>query len=160
MRIVSGSPETTEKLGFRLAQLLQPGDFIALNGELGAGKTRFASGIAKGLGVDPKIPITSPTYTLLNIYHGDIPLYHFDLYRLHGDDDIVDLGFTEYFSGDGVCLVEWAERLKKELPPARLDIFLSHVDENIREIVLVANVPRYETLIALLSGETEKRLKM
>jgi len=160
MRIVSGSPETTEKLGFSLGQLLQPGDFIALHGELGAGKTRLAGGIAKGLGVDPAVPITSPTYTLLNIYQGRIPLYHFDLYRLHGDDDILDLGFTEYFNGDGVSLVEWAERLEKELPPARLDIILSHADESIREIILIANAPRYEKLIAMLSHETENGLRM
>jgi tRNA threonylcarbamoyladenosine biosynthesis protein TsaE len=157
MRIASDSPEATEQMAFNLAQLILPGDFIALHGQLGAGKTRFAGGIAKGLGVDPALPVTSPTYTLLNIYQGRIPLYHFDLYRLHGDDDILDLGFTEYFAGDGVCLVEWAERLEKELPPARLDIYLSHIDENIREIVLVANTPRYVELIAMLSHEAEKR---
>lgn len=151
MRILSDSPEKTAKLGFRVAQLLQPGDFIALHGELGAGKTRFAGGIAKGLGVDPRIPVTSPTYTLLNIYHGNIPLYHFDLYRLHGDDDIVDLGFTEYFSGNGVCLVEWAERLENELPQERLEISLSYVAENVREIELVAVSGRFEKLLAALA---------
>jgi tRNA threonylcarbamoyladenosine biosynthesis protein TsaE len=154
MRFVSDSPETTDDLGISLGQLLQPGDFIALHGELGAGKTRFAGGIAKGLGVDPKIPVTSPTYTLLNIYQGRIPLYHFDLYRLHGDDDSVELGFSEYFNGNGICLVEWAERLENELPPERLEIFMSYIDENIREIVLIANASRYEKLIAMLSPET------
>lgn len=160
MRFVSDSPETTEKLGYSLAQLLQPGVFIALHGELGAGKTRFASGLAKGLGVDPAIPVTSPTYTLLNIYQGRIPLYHFDLYRLHGDDDIVDLGFSEYFSGIGVCLVEWAERLDKELPQERLEIFMSYLDENIREIELIANAPGYEKLIAMLASETGKESRV
>jgi len=157
MRFVSDSPEATEKLGCSLAQLLQPGDFIALHGELGAGKTRFASGIAKGLGVDPSVPITSPTYTLMNIYHGAIPLYHFDLYRLHGDDDIVDLGFSEYFNGDGICLVEWAERLEKELPPERLEVFLSYAAENVREIELVPVSGRFGKLLEALFPADKNR---
>ncbi len=150
MKIVSESPEVTEKLAFSLAQLLLPGDFIALYGELGAGKTKFASGVAKGLGVDPSIPVTSPTYTLLNIYDGRIPLYHFDLYRLSGADDAVDLGFPEYFHGSGVCLVEWPERMEEELPPDRLEIFLNYLDEGSREIELVSASPRYEKLIKML----------
>jgi tRNA threonylcarbamoyladenosine biosynthesis protein TsaE len=144
MRIISESPEATEQLGFSLAQLLLPGDFISLHGELGAGKTKFASGIAKGLGVDQAVPVTSPTYTLLNIYQGRIPLYHFDLYRLQGDDDVFDLGFTDYFSGGGVSLVEWAERLREELPSGRLDVFMKYIEDNVREIVLVPVTPRYE----------------
>jgi len=150
MRIISQSPEATEQFGFSLGQLLLPGDFVSLHGELGAGKTKFAGGIARGLGVDPTVPITSPTYTLLNIYQGRIPLYHFDLYRLKGDDDVVDLGFTEYFSGSGVSLVEWAERLKEELPHGRLDIFLSYLDETVRGIELVPVSPRYEKLLKIL----------
>jgi len=148
MRIISASPEATEQIGFSLGQLLLPGDFISLHGELGAGKTRLAGGIAKGLGVDPALPVTSPTYTLLNIYDGSIPLYHFDLYRLHGDDDAVGLGFTDYFSGGGVSLVEWAERLHEELPTVRLEIFMKYIDENVREIELIPVAPRFEELIA------------
>lgn len=152
MRIVSSSPEATEQLGARLAQLLQPGDFIALHGELGAGKTKFASGIARGLGVDPSVPVTSPTYTLMNIYHGDIPLYHFDLYRLGGDYDIIDLGFNEYFSGDGICLVEWAERLEKELPQERLEVFISFEAENVRQIELLPVSGRFGSILKTLTG--------
>lgn len=151
MRILSESPEATDQLGFNLAQILLPGDFIALHGELGAGKTRFAGGVARGLGVDQAVPVTSPTYTLLNIYQGRIPLYHFDLYRLGGDDDVVELGFTDYFAGDGVSLVEWPERLQAELPPARLEIFLNYIDENVREIELVPFAERYEKLLEKLS---------
>ena len=151
MRIVSESPDFTEKVASSLAQLLLPGDFISLHGELGAGKTKFAGGVAKGLGVDPSLPVTSPTYTLLNIYNGRIPLYHFDLYRLSGDDDVVDLGFPEYFSGDGVCLVEWPERMKGELPSGRLEIYLTYLDENSRNIELVSTSPRYERLLEMLS---------
>ena len=151
MRIISESPEATDQLGFCLAHLLLPGDFIALHGDLGAGKTRFAGGIARGLGVDQAVPVTSPTYTLLNIYQGRIPLYHFDLYRLRGDDDVVELGFTDYFAGGGVSLVEWPERLQAELPPARLEIFMKYIDENVRGIELVPVASRYEKLIAQLS---------
>lgn len=150
MLIVSASPEATGQIGFSLGQLLQPGDFISLHGELGAGKTRLAGGIARGVGVAAEEPVTSPTYTLLNIYTGRLPLYHFDLYRLHGDDDVVGLGFTEYFSGGGVSLVEWAERLHDELPTARLEIFMKYVDENVREIELIPVSSRFEKLIAML----------
>jgi tRNA threonylcarbamoyladenosine biosynthesis protein TsaE len=132
--VISHGPEETEELGKRLGQLLAPGDFIALRGELGAGKTRFVNGVARGLGIPPTVPITSPTFTLLNIYEGRLPLYHFDLYRLAGDDDVVDLGFADYFADQGVSLVEWSERLSTELPPERLDITFCYVDENIRRI--------------------------
>ncbi len=157
MRIVSDSPEGTECFASRLAQYLQPGDFLALHGELGAGKTRFAAGIAKGLGVDPSLPVTSPTYTLLNIYQGRVPFYHFDLYRLSGDDDVVDLGFREYFHGNGVCLVEWPERLTEELPSERLNVVLSYVDEQKRRIELSATSSRFQHLLRVLSPGEKKR---
>jgi len=150
VRIISESSEKTEQFGFSLGQLLLPGDFISLHGELGAGKTRLAGGIAKGLGVDPALPVTSPTYTLLNIYQGRIPLYHFDLYRLRGDDDVLELGFSDYFSGSGVSLVEWPERLQAELPALRMEIFMKYINENVREIELVPVAPRFEKLIELL----------
>jgi tRNA threonylcarbamoyladenosine biosynthesis protein TsaE len=150
MRVLSDSPDATEALAGQLSQLLLPGDFISLHGELGAGKTKFASGVAKGLGVAPSIPVTSPTYTLLNIYQGRIPLYHFDLYRLSGDNDVVDLGFSEYFYGNGICLVEWAERLHDELPQSRLEIHLRYLDDESRDIELISTSPRYDRLLELL----------
>ncbi len=152
MRIRSDSPEATETLAGRLAQLLQPGDFISLHGELGAGKTRFARGVARGLGIDPSIPITSPTYTFLNIYEGRIPLYHFDLYRLSGDDDVIALGFSEYFHGNGICLVEWSERIDSELPQSRLEICFTYVDDESRDIDLISTSPRHDRLLELLSS--------
>jgi tRNA threonylcarbamoyladenosine biosynthesis protein TsaE len=155
MRILSDSPDATEALAGRVAQLLMPGDFISLRGELGAGKTKFASGVAKGLGVDPSIPITSPTYTLLNIYQGRIPLYHFDLYRLGGDDDVFFLGFPEYFYGNGISLVEWSERLNDELPHDRLEISLSFVDDVSRDIELISTSPRYDRLLEQLFADNK-----
>lgn len=130
--LFSNSVLETIALGERLGSLLSSGDFIALTGDLGSGKTQFAKGIAAGLAVDPSVPVTSPTYTLVNIYKGRFPLYHFDLYRLHGDQDIVDLGFEEYFYGRGVCLVEWAERLNDLLPEERLEVALSHAGDECR----------------------------
>lgn len=130
-----GEPETVA-LGARLGTLLQPGDFIALVGELGAGKTQFAKGIARGLGVDPATPVTSPTYTILNVYRGRLPLYHFDLYRLQDADEVRELGFEEYFYGDGVCVVEWAERLDRDLPAGTLTVSLFHGNEDSRTVTL------------------------
>lgn len=145
--IDSFSPAETEKIGAILGGLLEPGDFIALRGELGAGKTRFAGGVAAGLGVDPGIPVTSPTYTLLNIYTGRLPLYHFDLYRLSGDDEVVDLGFDDFFGGDGVSLVEWPERLCEELPPERLEILLTYAGDKARRVELIPTSARFEKIV-------------
>lgn len=104
----STSPETTRALGERLGRLLQPGDVVLLSGNLGAGKTALTQGIARGLGVTG--PVSSPTFTILKEYEGRIPLYHFDLYRIEDPDELEALGFGDYFYGDGVSVVEWAER--------------------------------------------------
>jgi len=143
------SAETVE-LGARLGRLLAPGDFIALVGELGAGKTQFAKGIALGLEVDPGTPVTSPTYTILNIYQGRLPLYHFDLYRLHGPEEVEELGFEEYFSGDGACVVEWAERLGEEMPAQVLTVSLSHAGADERSVCFEAAGPRAGAIMQAL----------
>lgn len=140
------SAETVE-LGARLGLILAPGDFIALEGELGAGKTQLAKGIARGLEVDPDTPVTSPTYTILNIYEGRIPLYHFDLYRLNGPEDIENLGFDEYFSGRGVCVVEWAERLEGDMPEDFLTVNLSHAGGDERSVSFEATGARAEAIL-------------
>lgn len=140
------SAETIE-LGARLGRLLLPGDFIALEGELGAGKTQFAKGVAEGLQVDPGTPVTSPTYTILNIYQGRLPLYHFDLYRLQGADEIEELGFDEYFAGDGACLVEWPERLGEETPAQVLTVSLAHAGAEERSVSFSAAGARGDALL-------------
>lgn len=145
-------------MGTRLGALLNGGDFIALSGDLGAGKTHFAKGIATGLGVDPAVPITSPTYTLLNIYSGRIPFYHFDLYRLHGDQDILDLGFEEYFYGNGVCVVEWAERLRELLPPEHLMVTMAHAGENSRIFTLTPSGKRAWEIAHLLAAPGSEKM--
>jgi tRNA threonylcarbamoyladenosine biosynthesis protein TsaE len=104
-----------------------------LQGDLGAGKTVFARGIARGLGVDPQIPITSPTFTLMNHYHGRLDLYHFDLYRLSDPDELIELGFDDYAYGSGVSLVEWPEKLDNFETPG-LWVDLQRIDAERREI--------------------------
>ncbi|WP_298437657.1 tRNA (adenosine(37)-N6)-threonylcarbamoyltransferase complex ATPase subunit type 1 TsaE [Geobacter sp.] len=145
--ILSRSVDETVLLGERLGRVLTAGTFVALYGELGSGKTHFARGVATGVGVEATVPVTSPTFTLLNEYAGRIRLYHFDLYRLAGGDDAVELGFDEYFHGEGVCLVEWAERLGNELPSERLDVTLHHVDESTRRLDFVPRGPNHEALL-------------
>lgn len=149
--IVSNSVEETVALGKRLGELAQPGDFIALTGDLGAGKTHFTQGFARGLGVSPDMCISSPSYTLLNEYCGRMPLYHFDLYRLDGDADIRDLGFEEYFYGHGVCVVEWADRLCVELPDEHLKVVIVCTGESTRTIELVPCGERYDKLERFLA---------
>lgn len=147
LEIVTSSADSTRRLGAAIAALLEPGDFLCLRGELGAGKTTFAQGLAHGLGVADDTPVTSPTYTLLNIHNARLPLYHFDLYRLSGDDDALAAGFDEYFSGSGVCLVEWPERLCELLPPERLEILLEYIDEERRKVVLKPFGNRFVMLV-------------
>ena len=145
--VTSTTPEETEQAGELLGSLARPGDFVSLIGDLGAGKTCFSRGVARGVGVDPTMPVTSPTFTLLNIYQGRIPLYHFDLYRLTGDGDLEGLGFPDYFDGDGLCLVEWAGRLDAELPSERLEIVFHHEDESIRRLEFSAFGVRHLQLL-------------
>jgi tRNA threonylcarbamoyladenosine biosynthesis protein TsaE len=140
----------TVALGKRLGSLLMPGDFIALLGELGTGKTCFAQGVAAGLNVDSGLPVTSPTYSLLHIHGGRLPLFHFDLYRLKGAGDVEELGFEEYFYGDGVSVVEWADRLHGEMPDERLVITFSHLGEEERKIEFTPKGDRYEKLVTSL----------
>lgn len=131
--IVTASAEQTMALGLALGQLLPLGSLVLLTGELGAGKTALTQGIARGLGVSAEVPITSPTYTLMNSYSARLPLYHFDLYRLSGADELQDLGFEEYFHGSGVAVVEWAERCP-ELSGEALSINIDYASETTRRI--------------------------
>jgi tRNA threonylcarbamoyladenosine biosynthesis protein TsaE len=145
--VITRSEEETVALGRTLGSLLKAGDFIALRGELGSGKTRFVRGVAEALQVDPAEPVTSPTYSLLHIHNGSIPLYHFDLYRLSGDEEVGELGFAEYFYGDGVCMVEWADRLHWEMPAECLTVTFSYLQEEERGLDFAASGARYEELM-------------
>ena len=120
---LTDSPEATRQFGAELAAGLRSGDFIALEGELAAGKTCLVQGLAEGLGCAE--PVTSPTFALLNIYEsGSAPLYHFDLYRLERPEELEGLGYEDYFYGDGLCAVEWSGVAEAYLPTRRLELKL------------------------------------
>lgn len=108
--IHTSSDEETQKIGEQIAERLGPGDILLLEGDLGAGKTTFSRGVARGLGVAPE-EVRSPTFTLINIYRGTLPIYHIDLYRVEKSADLVELGLEEWLGTDGLALVEWGERL-------------------------------------------------
>jgi tRNA threonylcarbamoyladenosine biosynthesis protein TsaE len=131
--IISHSPAETIEFGSRLAADLPPGSVLALTGELGAGKTCLVKGIARGLGVQQEV--TSPTFTLIHEYRGGrLPLYHVDLYRLDSVEQAVGIGIEEYLPGDGVTVIEWAERIEPLLPPGTKRIRLSLVNDTSRRI--------------------------
>lgn len=131
--------DETERLGERLAEQLKAGDVITLEGDLGAGKTTFTKGIARGLGIQRVV--NSPTFTIIKEYEGHLPLYHMDVYRLEDQDE--DLGFDEYFYGDGVTVVEWAQFIQDMLPEEYLTITIKHVKEEEREFIFIPNGKRY-----------------
>lgn len=129
---VTSSPEETQALGRQLAAGLEPGDVIAMIGELGSGKTCIIQGICQGL--DVVDDVTSPTFTLINEYQGRLPVYHFDLYRLDDSKSVLDIGFDEYVDADGVCLIEWADKFPEILPEDRTEIRLNVLDADRREL--------------------------
>ncbi|MBO8137109.1 MAG: tRNA (adenosine(37)-N6)-threonylcarbamoyltransferase complex ATPase subunit type 1 TsaE [Desulfotomaculum sp.] len=149
LKIISNSPDQTHHLGKLLGQLAEPGDVFCLYGDLGAGKTNFSQGVAEGLGVQEYV--TSPTFTLINEYQGRCPFYHMDVYRLGGPEDMVDLGYEEYFYGDGVTLVEWANIVEEVLPEERLDLNIKRQGENERLLEFIPYGSRYEKLVEELS---------
>lgn len=116
------SEKETEKLGEKLGTIVKPGTIILLRGDLGTGKTVLTRGIARGLGIEE--PITSPTFTLIHQYQGRLPLYHFDIYRIEDPEEMYDLGYEEFFYGDGITVVEWPERLQWLLPDEYLEIII------------------------------------
>lgn len=131
-------------MGEALGKRTFSGCFVALFGELGCGKTVFARGIAKALGIEG---VNSPTYTIMNLYEGRLPFYHFDAYRLEDEDELYALGGEEFFFGDGVCVVEWAQRVQGALPEERLDVFLKREGETGRLLTFCPTSPRYEQML-------------
>lgn len=111
----SFSPEQTFEFSRKLAEDSKPGDVYCLSGDLGTGKTLFSKGFAKGLEITEEV--VSPTFTIVHEYKGRLPLYHFDVYRILDGDGLYDIGFDEYVEGSGVCLIEWADQLREEMPP-------------------------------------------
>ena len=133
------SAEQTRALASALGALLRAGDVLCLIGDLGAGKTTFTQGLALGLGLPPDEPVNSPTFTLVAEHPGGrVPLYHFDVYRLPDSAGLYDLAFDEYISGDGVVVIEWADKIADALPPDRIDVHLTTEGPDVRQIVMTA----------------------
>lgn len=130
---VSHSAEQTIDYGRKFARRLQPGDVVALQGELGAGKTTLVKGIAETLGIEQR-NIHSPTFSLINIYSGRFELYHMDFYRLEHEYEAIEIGADDYFYGDGVCIIEWPKRIQSILPKQIIWITLTNKGPDIRQI--------------------------
>ena len=128
MNFLSHNEQETEQIGESLACRLRAGDVIAYAGGLGAGKTAFTRGLARGLGFRGRV--TSPTFTIVNEYEGTLPLFHFDMYRLGDEDDLFDIGWEDYLNRGGVCAVEWSERVGGALPPETLRVTISRCPED------------------------------
>lgn len=122
------NPEETQTLGKKLGKTLKRGDVIALVGDLGTGKTCLTQGIARGVGIASDEIVNSPSYILINEYNGAIPIYHIDLYRLEDSEEIAELGLSEYIESDGICIIEWAERMSDLLPDTCIKIHITLAD--------------------------------
>ena len=154
--LTTESPEETRELGYLLGQLLPSPGLVLLGGDLGSGKTCMTQGLAQGIGVPADEPVTSPSYTLMNQYHGRCPLYHFDLYRLSGPEDLIDLGFEEYLEGEGITIVEWADRAL-EMTEESLQIRINHAGGNRRVICLEAQGWPYHLLLEQFKRNWQER---
>jgi len=154
--IQSGSEEQTLELGRIVGALLKEGDVVALSGELGSGKTHFTKGIAGGLGIPPNVVITSPSFALVNEYQGEVTLYHMDIYRLDGRREFYSAGLEEYLYGNGVAVMEWADRWPEILPDYSIEIRFDIVDDNRRNIIFSGSHPRAEEVIESFMKGVEK----
>ena len=131
--------EQTEALGVRLGQLIQPGAVIAYTGDLGAGKTAFTRGLARGLGC--RCRVTSPTFTIVNEYDGPTPLFHFDMYRLGSSDELFDIGWEDYLARGGVCAVEWSENVDDALDEDAIRVDIRRGAQDDQRVISVTNGP-------------------
>lgn len=128
MEYITNSPRETEELGKALAQKLKSGDFVAMYGDLGVGKTAFVRGVASVL--CPGIRVQSPTYTIVNAYRGNIPLYHFDMYRIDGEEALYSCGFFDYLDAGGICIAEWCENITDFIPDNAVKVFISKLSDS------------------------------
>jgi tRNA threonylcarbamoyladenosine biosynthesis protein TsaE len=140
----------TESFGRRLAELLFPGAVVALVGPLGAGKTHLVRALAEGLGVADSRVVSSPTFVLIQEYDARLPIYHFDAYRLKNPAEFANLGIEEYFAGEGVCLIEWADRVEKYMPLEHLRVEIAITGQTSRHFEVQGIGGRYESIVAQL----------
>ena len=138
MDFITNSPQETEAIGEKLARILAPGTVLAYRGDLGAGKTAFTRGLARGLGYNE--PVTSPTYTIVNEYLGGrIPLFHFDMYRLRSADDLIDIGWEDYLDRGGICAVEWSENVMEAMEDP-ITVTIEKLGEDSRRITIEGGI--------------------
>src|SRR5262245_56168938 len=147
LQMVSRNSVDTEMLGEHVGRLLEAGDVVCLYGELGSGKTVLTKGLARGLGVTSERAVRSPSFVLIHRYQGCVPVYHADLYRLDGPTDIEDIGLRECLGGDGVAVIEWADKLDASLPAERLEITIAHRTEETRLLTITPRGTRYHQLV-------------
>ncbi|WP_130868187.1 tRNA (adenosine(37)-N6)-threonylcarbamoyltransferase complex ATPase subunit type 1 TsaE [Intestinimonas massiliensis (ex Afouda et al. 2020)] len=140
MEYISNSPQETEALGADLAAKLSPGDVVAFTGDLGAGKTAFTRGLARGLGIQERV--TSPTFTIVNEYEGGrLPLFHFDMYRLSSSDELFDIGWEDYLARGGVCAVEWSEIIDDALEGGVIRVDIRRGEHDSQRIITITGGP-------------------
>jgi tRNA threonylcarbamoyladenosine biosynthesis protein TsaE len=132
MKLLSKNEDETKDIGRKIGKKLKRGDVICLYGELGSGKTTMVKGLASVFGIDER-DITSASFTIIAEYDGEVPFYHMDLYRVTSEE-VPELGLQEYFGGNGISVIEWAERAEGELPETHIKVSLNYTDDNIREI--------------------------
>lgn len=154
-QLISYRSSVTERLGEELGKLLIPGDVISLVGELGAGKTVFVHGIARGLGVDS--PVSSPSFMIIHEYVGKHPIFHCDFFRLESYQELEDIGWEEYLKREGIIVIEWANRIPQALPEEYLEVTFSPVIhcESARRIQFYPVGRRYEVKVRELAGKCE-----
>ncbi len=149
----SDDAATTKRIGIEIGRRANPGDVLALSGELGSGKTCFAGGLAAGLGVSEDFAITSPTFTLINEYPARVRLYHMDVYRLAGDTDLADLGYDDILSAGGVVVIEWADRIGRAIPESAMHIHFEYLDETRRKITIRGQKQKLQDLAQAIKTE-------
>jgi tRNA threonylcarbamoyladenosine biosynthesis protein TsaE len=157
LSLTTCSSDETVELGRRLGELLSPGMFVALSGELGGGKTCFTRGVVSGAAPESAHLVASPTFAIMNEYPGDPPIHHFDFYRFSSSSEIAELGFEDYFQSQGICLAEWAERLNDLLPLEHLAITFRHDGDDRRIITFEAEGAAPEALLERLAAPQPPR---
>jgi len=143
----TSSTSETIRVGKRLGRLLQPGDVVALIGDLGTGKTQFIKGLAEGVGVGKATYVSSPSFTLINEYPGRTPLYHIDLFRLESEKEAEGLGLEEYVRGNGITAIEWADKIPSLLPEELLWVKIHYTGEHSRSLEILGKGNRYQKLV-------------
>lgn len=158
MLIESQTATQTRRIGRVTGRYLTPGSLVALSGDLGTGKTEFIKGLAKGLGTNRRYHVSSPSFVLINEYPGRIPLYHIDLYRLSETREMEELGLEEYFFGDGVTAIEWAEKASASLPSQRIWIDILWKSPKNRQLIMTATGRHNVQVLDAIDRELGKNL--